>query len=84
MSRAKWKGPYASERLLNQNFKKSNLIIAARNSNILPKFIGQSFKVHNGNDYKEIKITKEMVGHKFGEFVTTRAVFSFKKKIKKK
>ena len=34
--------------------------------------IGQSFLVHSGRDYKRVKVTMQMVDHKFGEFVLTR------------
>ena len=54
-----------------------------RNSSIIPKFIGRTYKVHNGKNLKKITIIKEMVGHKFGEFFKTRADFIFKKKKKK-
>jgi small subunit ribosomal protein S19 len=35
-------------------------------------FIGFLFFVHNGQNFKPVEITDEMVGHKFGEFSTTR------------
>lgn len=54
-----------------------------RNLTIIPKFIGCSFKTHAGNKYSEILVTKEMIGHKFGEFSATRKPFVFKKKKKK-
>lgn len=43
--------------------KRSSYIISAR--------IGNEFEVHNGRQYVRIKIKSEMVGHRFGEFVTT-------------
>ena len=33
--------------------------------------------------YSEVLVTKEMIGHKFGEFSATRKSFAFKKKKKK-
>lgn len=78
MKRSKWKGFYVGP----QNLKKTTSRIS-RNSSIIPKFIGQTFKVHTGKSFKEITITKEMLGHKFGEFSRTRADFVFKKKKKK-
>jgi ribosomal protein S19 len=81
MKRSKWKGIYL-KKLDNKDSLTS--IKISRNSSIVPEFIGQTFKVHTGKNFKEITITKEMVGHKFGEFSRTRATFEFKKKKKKK
>lgn len=81
MSRSKWKGPYTNIKI--EKKKSYKLLIASRNSEIIPKFVGKTFKIHNGKTYFDVKITKEMIGYKFGEFVFTRSVFSFKKKSKK-
>ena len=87
MNRAKWKGPYIDPnitknlKLLN---KKKSLPTISRNSTIIPKFIGIKFNVHTGKTFLEISVSKEMVGHKFGEFSPTRSKFSFKKKKNKK
>jgi len=85
MSRAKWKGPYINpEQLLHFNEKKKqHVYIISRNSEIIPQFIGATFKTHNGKEYVELSIIDSMVGHKFGEFIFTRAKFSFKKKKQK-
>nr|YP_010233627.1 ribosomal protein S19 [Pleurosigma inscriptura]QSZ78244.1 ribosomal protein S19 [Pleurosigma inscriptura] len=87
MNRAKWKGPYIDPNLTKHiKFlqKKKSLPIISRNSTIIPKFIGLKFNVHTGKNFLEISVSKEMVGHKFGEFSPTRGRFSFKKKKKKK
>ena len=86
MSRAKWKGPYINPLCLtkiNQS-KKQHTFMMTRNSEIIPKFIGLTFKIHNGKNFTELTVTDSMVGHKFGEFCFTRARFSFKKKKTKK
>lgn len=82
MSRAKWKGPYSIDlKLLNRNTgEKSGKLIMPRNIEIVPKFIGFTFMVHNGKNYSEITVTENMLGHKLGEFCFTRAKFFFKKK----
>lgn len=87
MSRPEWKGPYIYEKNINQikNLKKTyNSLVMPRNVKIFPKFLGLTVKVYNGKKYIELKITEEMIGHKFGEFSTTRIKFSFKKKKAKK
>lgn len=83
MSRAKWKGPYINPNDLKNLEKKQYIYIVNRNTKIIPKFIGLTFKIHNGKTYLTLTPTNQMIGHKFGEFVFTRANFSFKKKSKK-
>jgi len=84
MGRSKWKGPYIDEKSLklSEKSKKSKTIIS-RNTSILPKFVDKTFDVYNGKKFVEIIVTEEMIGHKFGEFSSTRKQFSFKKKTKK-
>ena len=82
MTRSKWKGPYVNLILLNKSNHNNCTKIASRSCEILPKFVGKTFDVHNGNKYMSIIITEEMVGHKFGEFTFTRKKFLFKKKSK--
>lgn len=78
MSRSKWKIP-----LIDTNYLKKQYIID-RNSLITPKILGLTVNIHNGKTYTELIITKEMLGHKCGEFSFTRGIFSFKKKKKSK
>ena len=54
----------------------------SKNSIILPSFIELAFRVYNGKAFTIVKIIEEMVGHKLGEFVSTRKQFSYKKKKK--
>jgi len=87
MSRTKWKGPYVKEHILEdlKNSKKTYIKpVVSRNTEILPQFVEQTFKVYNGKTFTEIIVTEEMIGHKFGEFSATRKRFSFKKKNIKK
>jgi|NorSeaMetagenome_1021524.scaffolds.fasta_scaffold00830_11 ribosomal protein S19 len=88
MSRSKWKGPFIEKTLLksflanmspSKNNKSRVIETQSRCSTILPIFCGKSIKVHNGKQYILLKITKEMAGYKFGEFVPTRRRFFFKK-----
>ena len=86
MSRSKWKSPYIKKEnlvfssKLKKNYQKA---LISRNSEILPKFIEKTFEVYNGKKYIEILVTEEMIGHRFGEFCSTKKQFSFKKKNKK-
>jgi small subunit ribosomal protein S19 len=79
MSRSKWKGFYTDKNLINKKLK-GELKTTSRNSEIVPKFIKQTFFVHNGKTFTKVLVTEEMIGHKFGEFSPTRKKFSFKKK----
>jgi len=79
MKRPKWKGIYTKSKNTLTSSKK-----ISRNSSIIPKFIDRVFKVHNGKNFKEVTITKKMLGNKFGEFSKTRITFEYKKKKKKK
>lgn len=86
MNRPEWKGPYTSKKKINeiQSSKKNYNLIMPRDIEVLPKFLGLNVKVYNGKKYLNFTITKEMIGHKFGEFSATRGTFSFKKKKSKK
>lgn len=84
MTRSKWKGPYTiTKNFENVTLKKQLNLVLSRNIEITPKLVGLTFKIHNGKEYQEIMVTEDMIGYKFGEFVFTRAKFSFKKKKKK-
>ncbi len=44
----------------------------SRRSMIVPDMIGLTIAVHNGRDHIPVLISENMVGHKLGEFATTR------------
>ena len=58
--------------------------IWSRRSYILPQFVGQTVAIYTGKSFLSVKITEEMIGHKFGEFASTRKRPVHKKKEKKK
>ncbi len=39
---------------------------------IMPQFVGKRIAVYNGQEFKEVKIEPEMIGHYLGEFSMTR------------
>lgn len=85
MSRAKWKGPYLKKSLIKVVYKKKKEIATTpRNIVIIPFFVGKTFFIYNGKTFIKIKITHDMVGHKFGEFSPTRKQFTYKKKKNRK
>lgn len=85
MSRSNWKTPFIDKSLLKRlspEYKKKPTW--SRRSTIYPAAVGLELQIHNGKDLVTRKIKPEMVGHKLGEFVTTRRTFIPKiKKIKK-
>jgi small subunit ribosomal protein S19 len=56
---------------ITKEYKKS-IKTHARDMIILPKMIGLTVFIHNGKEFKEILITREMIGHVLGEFAVTR------------
>jgi len=51
----------------------------SRRSEIRPEMIGMKFKVHTGKQFLSVHVTEEMVGHKLGEFASTKISRSSKK-----
>nr|YP_009364840.1 ribosomal protein S19 [Fucus distichus]ARI50028.1 ribosomal protein S19 [Fucus distichus] len=80
MSRSKWKTPFIEKSLLKNLSIKKTKPIWSRRSTIYPAAVGLKLIIHNGKDMFTRKIKPEMVGHKLGEFVTTRKNFIQKKK----
>lgn len=81
--RSKWKGKFITNNLYKDYFlkNKKNIILKKRSSSISEYFINQSFFIHNGIDYLKLKITKNYINFKFGEFYLTK---NFSKHISKK
>lgn len=44
----------------------------ARSSTITPEMVGFTFAVHNGKDFLPVYVIENMVGHKLGEFSSSR------------
>lgn len=79
MSRSKWKGPYVDLLFSDGKGTENGLKINTRTSTILPIFLGRILEIHNGVKYIPVKITASMIGHKFGEFVSTKKHVKHKK-----
>jgi small subunit ribosomal protein S19 len=83
MSRSKWKGCFFDIRLKPIKLNKSPLKIWSRNS-VIPSFlVGKTVAVHNGNQFRKLMITRDIVGFKFGFFSVTRNAVSAKRSLKK-
>ena len=79
MARSLKKGPFADESLLkkidamNESGDKSQLVKTwSRRSTIFPQMVGHTIAVHDGRKHVPVYVTEDMVGHKLGEFVSTR------------
>ena len=85
MSRSLKKSPFVAYHLLkkinqaNEKGKKDTIITWSRASTILPSMIGYTIAVYIGKQHVPIFISDQLVGHKLGEFVSTR---NFKSHIK--
>jgi len=79
MKRSKWKGPFTKKIDVT-----TKLPLLARDYEITSYVIGLTCNVHSGKKLVALTLTDDMIGHKIGEFVPTRAKFEFKKKKKKK
>lgn len=77
MSRSLKKGPYVHPSILKHISRisaGSRTVIKtwSRDSMITPEMIGYTFGVYNGRAFIEVKIMEDMVGHRLGEFASTR------------
>ena len=78
MGRSLKKGPHVDPKLLRKVLRQKDtgehqpLKTWARACTIVPEFVGHTFLVHNGKDFRNVFVTENMVGHKLGEFAPTR------------
>jgi len=78
MGRSLKKGPYCEPKLLvkienmNESGDKKVIKSWSRRSTIFPQMVGHTIALHDGKKHVPIYITEDMVGHKLGEFVSTR------------
>ena len=79
MSRSLKKGPFIDDHLMkkvvemNKNSNKTVIKTWSRRSTIFPDMIGLTIAVHDGRKHVPVYVTEDMVGHKLGEFASTRS-----------
>ena len=56
----------------SENRDKRPIKTWSRRSMVSPDMIGLTIAVHNGRQHVPVSINEDMVGHKLGEFATTR------------
>ena len=87
MSRSLKKGPHVDERLWRRvrvqkdQDRREPLKTWSRACTIIPDFVGHTFAVHNGKIFIRVFVTEDMVGHKLGEFSSSR---TFRGHVRKK
>jgi len=85
MTRSLKKSPFVAYHFLkkinkiNETGKKDTITTWSRSSTILPNMVGFTIAVYNGKQHVPVFISDQYVGHKLGEFVSTR---NFKTHIK--
>ena len=78
MPRSLKKGPFIDHHLLAKVNKASEtkdrkpIKTWSRRSTVFPEMVGLTIAVHNGKQHIPVLINENMVGHKLGEFSTTR------------
>ena len=78
MGRSLKKGPFVEPKLLkaidDMNAANEKKVIKkwSRPSTIFPQMVSHTIAVHDGRRHVPVYITEDMVGHKLGEFVSTR------------
>lgn len=82
MPRSSWKVPVLKKSVLDKvrtnhlASKKQIIKTWSRQCTIIPSFVGTTFGIHNGKKFVSVLITEQMVGHKLGEFASTRIFHS--------
>ena len=78
MPRSIKKGPFVDSHLLKKvrdavdSSSRKPIKTWSRRSMIIPDMIGLTIAVHNGRQHVPVLINENMIGHKLGEFATTR------------
>lgn len=78
MSRSLKKGPFVhpslAKKIEEMNRKGDTRVIKcwSRASMIVPDMIGHTIAIYNGRKHVPVYVTEQMIGHRLGEFASTR------------
>ncbi len=78
MARSLRKGPFVDEHLIQKVLRaqeskdRKPIKTWSRRSVVVPEMIGLTIAVHNGHAHVPVSINENMIGHKLGEFASTR------------
>ncbi len=69
------KGFTDAEKVFLKKFqlKSKKIETHCRDMIVLPLMVGRVVSIHTGKGFKDVEITAEMIGHRFGEFALTRS-----------
>lgn len=92
MGKSNWRLKYIAKSTMSKIFKESLgvkikkkiAIIMNKSSTIAKSLKDNTFFIHKGLKYRELKITNYHIGFKFGEFILTRKPHVYPKKNKSK
>jgi small subunit ribosomal protein S19 len=79
MGRSIKKGAFVDDYLrrriedMNRRFEKKVIKTWSRRSTLIPEMVGHTIAVHNGKKFIPVYVSENMVGHKLGEFASTRS-----------
>ncbi len=81
MPRSSKKGPYVNQRILKkiqalEPNDKTVINVWDRSCSITPEMVGFTIGVHNGRTHTPVYVVENMVGHKLGEFASTKKFIS--------
>lgn len=62
----------------------SNVFFVSRSSTVTPDMVGAKVAIHTGSSFRTLKIRKDFLGLKYGEFAYTRAPVKHKIVVAKK
>ena len=77
MSRSIWKGPYTRIPTLHSRERRGKdslgiIKIWSRAFMITPADLAKTYLVYSGKKWVKVHVLQQMIGHRFGEFCTTR------------
>ena len=81
MARSLKKGPYVNPRIIKKIHdlkpgEKTVIKVWDRACAITPEMVGFTFGVHNGKQHVPVYVVENMVGHRLGEFASTKKFVS--------
>lgn len=90
MGKSNWRLKFINKSTMSRVIKESlgvkikkNFSMITNKASVIPKsFIDNTFFIHKGCRYRELKIGQFHVGFKFGEFILTRKPHVYRKKSK--
>lgn len=62
----------------------SNLLFVTRSSTVTPDMVGAKVAIHTGSSFRTLKVRKDHLGLKYGEFAYTRSPVKHKVVVAKK